>query len=214
MTRKNLTTLRREYATAGLSEQEAGTDPLRLFGRWLEQAMESGLPEPNALTLATVDAGGHPSARVLLLKELDEKGFVFYTNYRSDKGRELECNPHAALVFLWLELARQVRVQGRVEKLGEAESDAYFALRPRDSRLGALASPQSQVIPSREFLEASFRSMQKEYGNGPIPRPPHWGGYRLLPLRIEFWQGRPNRLHDRILFTREDKNWRISRLAP
>jgi pyridoxamine 5'-phosphate oxidase len=214
MHKRDFSRLRKEYAEAGFDETMAGHDPFLLFSQWFDQALESELPEPNAMTLATSDHQGKPSARVVLLKELDNNGFVFYTNYQSRKAQELDMNPHAALVFLWLEIQRQVRVEGYVERVSPAESDAYFALRPRDSQLGALASPQSQPVPSARFLEEKFLELKSRFENLAIPRPPHWGGYRLIPTRWEFWQGRMNRLHDRIAYVRQDDKWQVVRLAP
>jgi pyridoxamine 5'-phosphate oxidase len=214
MHKRDLSHLRKEYAEAGFDETMAGHDPFLLFSQWFDQALESELPEPNAMTLATSDHQGKPSARIVLLKELDNNGFVFYTNYQSRKAQELDMNPNAALVFLWLEIQRQVRVEGYVERVSPAESDAYFALRPRDSQLGALASPQSQPVPSARFLEEKFLELKSRFENLAIPRPPHWGGYRLIPTRWEFWQGRMNRLHDRIAYVRQDDKWQVVRLAP
>lgn len=206
--------MRQEYASARLEESGANPDPLIQFAAWFDQALEAGLPEPNAMTLATASPDGRPNARVVLLKELDGKGFLFYTNYLSQKGRELAVNPHATMVFLWLELHRQVRIAGWTEKLSEAESDAYFHSRPRESQLGAIASPQSEVVPGREFLEARFAELEKKYGGKPLGRPAHWGGYRLVPESVEFWQGRPGRLHDRLLYSGKPGSWKIQRLAP
>jgi pyridoxamine 5'-phosphate oxidase len=214
MVKKDLSTLRQDYASATLDESCVIRDPLRQFAAWFDQAIEAGLPEPNAMTLATADAGGMPSARVVLLKELDEKGFVFYTNYMSRKGREIRENPYASMVFLWLELQRQVRIQGRVEKILPEESDAYFSSRPRESQLGAIVSPQSAVVPGREFLEGLYRDTEERLRGRSLARPEHWGGYRLLPDTLEFWQGRPGRMHDRLLFTRMKGDWKLERLAP
>jgi pyridoxamine 5'-phosphate oxidase len=199
----------------GLAESEAGTDPFALFEKWFDQAKAAELTDPNAMTLATSTLDGAPSARIVLLKGVDERGFTFFTNYDSRKGREMTANPRVALVFMWHQLERQVRVEGTIEKVTEAESDAYFVTRPLGSRLGAWASEQSQVIPSREFLEAQHAALMEKYPDGNVPRPPNWGGYRVLPLSIEFWQGRPSRLHDRILFTRRsDGSWERVRLSP
>jgi pyridoxamine 5'-phosphate oxidase len=205
--------LRKEYALASLDERDVDRDPLKQFGRWLAQAIAAKVPEPTAMTLATVDSRGRPAARIVLLKEAGAGGFVFYTNYESRKGREMACHPHAALTFMWKELERQVRIEGTVEKVGAQESDAYFATRPLGSRIGAWASPQSEVLQSRDWLEKRWAALAKEHGDNP-PRPPHWGGYRVVPEFIEFWQGRQSRLHDRIAYTREDNTWRIQRLAP
>jgi pyridoxamine 5'-phosphate oxidase len=214
MIRKDLTGLRQEYAAASLYEHTVHSNPFIQFASWLDQAIMAELPEPNAMTLASTGRDGKPHARVVLLKELDEQGFVFYTNYNSNKGKELKSNPHAALVFLWLELQRQVRVEGLAEKVAENDSDAYFASRPVSSQLGAIASPQSTVIPSRDYLEKQFETIKKDLSGKTIMRPDHWGGYRLIPDRFEFWQGRENRLHDRLLYVAGTDGWNISRLAP
>lgn len=207
--------LRREYARAGLSEEDLHPDPVEQFRRWFEAALEAGLHEPNAMTLATADASGAPSARVVLLKGYDERGFVFYTGYAGRKARELEENPRAALVFYWGELERQVRVEGDVSRVPEEESDAYFASRPEGSRIGALVSRQSEIVESRVVLEERQRELEREYAGGEIPRPEGWGGYRLAPSRVEFWQGRESRLHDRLLYTADGSGeWEISRLQP
>jgi pyridoxamine 5'-phosphate oxidase len=214
MAKRDLSALRQEYAAATLEERSVSPDPFLQFAVWFDQAMAAGLPEPNAMTLATAGMDGLPNARVVLLKELDERGFVFYTNYLSQKGRELDDNPHATLVFLWLELHRQVRIRGRVDKLTGSESDSYFLSRPRESQLGAMASPQSEAVPGREFLEARFTELEKQYRGKPLERPAHWGGYRLLPDSVEFWQGRTGRLHDRLLYTGKPGSWKLKRLAP
>jgi pyridoxamine 5'-phosphate oxidase len=207
--------LRQEYSRQGLNEAEVDPDPLALFGTWLAEAIRAQVYEPNAMTLATVSAEGRPAARMVLLKGFDAAGFVFYTNYTSRKGQELAQTPWAALVFWWGELERQVRIEGPVTPVAAAESDAYFASRPWGSRLGALASPQSQIIDSRQQLEQRLAELEAEYAQRDPPRPPHWGGYRLAPLAIEFWKGRPNRLHDRLRYQRQDDgSWRIDRLAP
>ena len=210
----NIPDLRHEYVQAGLDEQSAAADPFKQFERWFDAATAAGLHLPNALILATADARGMPSARAVLLKGYDESGFVFYTNYASRKGRELTANPHACLLFSWVELERQVRVEGTVQKVSASESDEYFALRPLGSRLGAWASPQSETVPNRAALEARFADAQRRFGDA-VPRPPHWGGYRVIPHAMEFWQGRENRLHDRLLYRREgDGHWTMERLAP
>jgi pyridoxamine 5'-phosphate oxidase len=196
-----------------LLEHEAPAEPLPLFERWYDDAVVAGLALPNAMTLATVGVDGRPGARVVLLKGIEDGGFVFYTNYESRKGRELARHAHAALVFHWAPLERQVRIEGDVTMLDAAASDAYFATRPLGSRHSALASPQSQVVPDRHWLEAQARSVAQRYPDHP-PRPPHWGGYRVVPQAIEFWQGRSDRLHDRLVYRRRDGTWTRERLAP
>jgi pyridoxamine 5'-phosphate oxidase len=209
----DLSNLRKSYEIGSLDEADAGNAPLELFHRWLDHAVTAKVPEPNAMTLATVDTGGRPSTRVVLIKYADERGLVFFTNYDSRKGHELAANPHAALQFHWVELERVVRVEGIVEKTSAEESDAYFVTRPLDSRLGAWASPQSQVISSRAVLVANAAKASARFGLNP-PRPGHWGGYRLVPDAWEFWQGRKSRLHDRVRFRLVDGTWRKERLAP
>jgi pyridoxamine 5'-phosphate oxidase len=209
----NIADLRQEYMRAGLAEAQAERDALRQFERWFEEALAAQLPLPNAMTLATVAAGGTPSARIVLLKGLDERGFQFYTNYLSRKGRELEARAAACLVFAWAELERQVRIDGQVERVGAAESDAYYASRPLGARLSAWASPQSERVQDRLVLENAMEKARQQHGEQP-PRPPHWGGYRVIPHSIEFWQGRADRLHDRLLYTRAPDGWKIERLAP
>ena len=205
--------IRQEYMRAGLVEKDAVADPFKQFDRWFQDAVQAELPLPEAMTLATATDTGRPSARVVLLKGVDARGFVFYTNYASRKGHELAANPHAALVFAWTELERQVRIEGAIEKVSAEESDLYFASRPLGSRLGAWASPQSMVLPDRLTLAKTVAAIVLRYGKHP-PRPPHWGGYRVLPEAIEFWQGRKNRLHDRLLYTKQTRDWTIERLAP
>ncbi len=207
--------MRREYMTQGLSEREIDADPFRQFQIWFEQALAANLLEPNAMALATATPDGRPSARMVLLKGYDARGFVWYTNYESRKGGELAANPCAALVFFWAELARQIRIEGDVTPLAAPESDAYFASRPRGSQIGAWASHQSQVLSGREPLEQRAAELEAEYAEREAPRPPYWGGYRLTPVRIEFWQGRPSRMHDRLRYVRQpDGNWRVERLSP
>ena len=205
--------LRKSYERAELDERASEADPLKQFGLWFQQALEAQLPEPNAMTLATVGANGRPSTRVVLIKGFDARGIVWYTNYHSRKGRELAANPHAALQFHWIELERVVRIEGQVEKVSDEESDAYFRSRPLDSRIGAWASPQSEVIPSRAVLVANAAKFSALYLLNP-PRPPHWGGLRLVPDAWEFWQGRKSRLHDRLRYRLDGTRWLRERLAP
>ena len=209
----NIADLRKSYERDELDEAASAADPLDQFRTWLDQALKAELPEPNAMTLATVGADGRPSTRVVLIKGCDARGIVWYTNYDSRKGRELAAHPFAALQFHWVELERVVRIEGRVEKAGEDESDAYYASRPLDSRLGAWASPQSQVIAGRAVLVAAAAKAAVGHGLNP-PRPPHWGGYRLVPDRWEFWQGRKSRLHDRLRYRLDGGAWVRERLAP
>ena len=209
----NLADLRKSYESAALNEADSLANPFQQFSLWLQQAIDAQLPEPNAMTLATVGSNGRPSTRVVLIKHLDDKGIVWYTNYHSRKGQELALNPHAALQFHWVELERVVRIEGQVAQISAEESDAYFASRPLDSRIGAWASPQSEVIASRAVLVANAARYGAQFALNP-PRPPHWGGYRLHPERWEFWQGRKSRLHDRLCYQQEGLNWIKQRLAP
>jgi pyridoxamine 5'-phosphate oxidase len=207
--------LRTEYLRAGLDEEQAGDDPGRLFERWFHEAVAAGGRDPNAMSLATADASGKPDVRIVLCKEYGPDGFVFFTNYESAKGRELDANPNGCLLFYWPELERQVRASGTVHRVDAAESDAYFAQRPREARIGAWASPQSRVIAGRDDLEARVAEAQRRFhGVEHPPRPGHWGGYRLRPERLEFWQGRASRLHDRLCFVRAGEGWNRERLAP
>ena len=209
----NLADLRKDYALASLNETDVAVDPLAQFDKWFAEAVAAHCPEPSAMSLATVGEGGRPASRIVLLKGADARGFVFFTNFESRKGRELAAHPQAALLFHWVELERELRIEGRVEKVTDAETEAYFASRPVGSRIGAWASPQSQEIAGRPWLEQSFADVTARYGENP-PRPPHWGGYRVMPDTLEFWQGRRSRLHDRIVYRKSDMGWRISRLAP
>ena len=207
---------RKEYEQATLDETTVAPDPIRQFAVWYDEAVAAGVPEPEAMTLATATPAGRPSARVVLLRGFDARGFCFYTNYGSHKGRELTANPHAALTFHWPDLERQIRIEGRVEQTTAAESDEYFRTRPSTSRIGAWSSPQSEVISDRGSLEALFARFRADHpDDSAIPRPPNWGGFRVVPERIEFWQGRPSRLHDRLRFRRDaDGAWTLERLAP
>jgi pyridoxamine 5'-phosphate oxidase len=212
----NIAGIRQDYILAALDEETAGHDPIAFFQKWFTEAESSQITEINAMTLATSDKDAMPHARIVLLKGLDDAGFVFFTNYDSNKGQEICQNKHAALLFFWKELERQVRIEGIVEKVSAGESDAYFQSRPAGSRLGAWASPQSRPIEHRNVLDVNYAKYEKEFSNIDIPRPAHWGGYRVIPTSIEFWQGRASRMHDRILFERHDSNitWNRSRLAP
>ena len=214
MKKASIARLRREYRSRVLLEKDTTPHPSTLFSRWFEEALKAQVLDANAFAVATVSATGKPSNRIVLLKEVNTRGFVFFTNYQSQKGKELSRRPAASLLFFWPQLSRQVRVDGRVTKVSSRESDTYFKTRPRGSQLGAWASDQSQVIPSREFLEKRMRDLEERYKGKTIPRPPHWGGFRLVPTTVEFWQGRPNRLHDRLRYERKKGGWRVDRLAP
>lgn len=215
VTSSSIAAIRTDYKQQSFSEKDALPDPLEQFEKWWQDALQSSIDEVNAMTLSTVSADGWPDARIVLLKGLDKEGFTFFTNYNSAKGRQLLENPHACIVFFWKELERQVRIKGRVTRVVPEESDAYFKSRPAGSKIGAWTSPQSSVIESRDWLELQEKEVQKRFQDQEIGRPPHWGGYRLAPAAIEFWQGRPSRLHDRILYTRSSGEiWTKERLAP
>lgn len=207
--------MRRVYAQQSLYEADVPPSPIPFFSRWFEEACAAEQPEPNAMVLSTVDATGHPRSRAVLLKELRSDGsFVFFTNYDSDKGEELSGNPYVSLVFLWLTLERQVRIEGRVERLPSIDSDAYFATRPRESQVGAWASHQSERVADRETLERRFRENKARFEGQEVPRPEYWGGYAVTPTYVEFWQGRPGRMHDRLCFARNEDTWKLARRMP
>ena len=208
-----LADIRTDYKLASLDETDVAASPFAQFDKWFGEAIRAELPEPNAMTLATCDSAGRPSARVVLIKGVDERGMVFFTNYQSHKGQDLAANNRAALLFFWPELERQIRIEGRVETVSAADSDEYYQSRPSLSRIGAWASPQSQILSSRTELEARFAAFSAEHGENP-PRPAHWGGYRVVPNFFEFWQGRRSRLHDRICYRLSDNKWKLERLAP
>lgn len=206
--------IRKDYASTSLIESEASENPIQQFSLWWNQALNAEITEPNAMTLCTASSDGMPSARIVLLKGFSEEGFVFFTNYKSFKAMQLEENPRACLVFFWKELERQVRITGIVQKISEVESDAYFKSRPVGSQVGAWASPQSQVIESRDWLDNNYKSLSENFKEGELSRPPHWGGYIVNPVIVEFWQGRVSRLHDRLQYTLEGGGWKRERLAP
>ena len=206
--------MRQEYVAGSLNETNMPHNPMEVFNVWLDFAIKSGLTEPNAMTVATATADGKPSARVVLLKEVNDKGFVFFTNYMSRKGRELIVNPEVAIVFDWHDIERQVRVEGRAEKLSKEESEAYFNERPEDAKIGAWASPQSKIVKDRDELEKHLEEIEEQFEDMPVHRPSHWGGYLIRPSVIEFWQGRPSRMHDRIVYYKTEDGWTMHRLAP
>jgi pyridoxamine 5'-phosphate oxidase len=210
---KDIAGIRRDYTLQTLSESGVAANPMEQFTNWWNEVLKSDIEEPNAMTLATSTQDGKPRARIVLMKDYNENGFVFFTNYESSKGTQLASNPFCSLLFYWKELERQVRIEGKVQKLDTADSDEYFNSRPVESKIGAWASPQSQVIENRDIIENNVARFSQKFKDE-IPRPPHWGGYCVLPEQIEFWQGRPGRLHDRILYTRVENNWKIERLAP
>ncbi|MFN5421807.1 MAG: pyridoxamine 5'-phosphate oxidase [bacterium] len=210
----SISSIRKDYQLKSLSESDVEVHPIRQFGKWWDEALTSKIEEVNAMTLSTVTHEGRPSARIVLLKGFDENGFVFFTNYDSEKGKQLLEHPFASLVFFWKELERQVRIEGNCEKVTDKESDEYFDSRPQGSQLGAWASPQSRIIEGRQVLEENIKQLELRFSNGKIPRPPHWGGYRVIPDKVEFWQGRSSRLHDRIVYQKSLDGWGISRIAP
>jgi pyridoxamine 5'-phosphate oxidase len=211
---QNIADIRKDYKLQTLLEADVAPDPITQFGKWWEEAVNSAIDEVNAMTLATIDKNNMPSARIVLLKGYDKNGFVFFTNYQSHKGEQLLQNPNACLVFFWRELERQIRITGKVEKISGKDSDAYFTSRPAGSRIGAWASPQSSVIANRTVIEEKLKDLEQQFGDNNIPRPPHWGGYIVKPIQIEFWQGRPSRLHDRMQYTLQEGSWVVERLAP
>jgi pyridoxamine 5'-phosphate oxidase len=215
ITKETIENLRQEYRAASLSEKDVAADPISQFAKWFSEALDGGIYEPNAMTLATSTNDGKPSARIMLLKGFDKTGFTFYTNYLSRKGKEIAKNPSACIVFFWPELERQVRIEGTLEKVSKEESEKYFHSRPKQSQLGAMASQQSQEVESREVVENTWNELMEKFKDKEVPKPAYWGGYLLKPQVVEFWQGRPGRLHDRVVFKRSNKHsWKIVRLAP
>lgn len=206
--------MRREYQSDVLQEQDMAAEPLKMFSLWLKEAIEAEVDEPNAMTLATATTDGKPSARVVLLKELTDEGFIFFTNYQSRKGHELQANPQAALVFDWHVMARQIRIEGQVERISPEDSDTYYLSRPENARIGAWSSPQSRVVNGRAELDTLQRKIEQQFAQSPLPRPNHWGGFIVRPNLIEFWQGRPNRMHDRLIYNKTEEGWSLNRLAP
>ncbi|MEZ5016871.1 MAG: pyridoxamine 5'-phosphate oxidase [Flavipsychrobacter sp.] len=212
--KENIANIRTEYQLASLDDHSVGDNPISFFNKWFNEALDAQVSEVNAMTIATVDADNRPHARIVLLKGITDNNFVFFTNYNSAKGQDIENNPNAALVFFWHELERQVRIEGRIEKISDKENDEYFFSRPEGSQIGAWSSPQSSIIEGRDILDENYKLYQEKFGNK-IPRPEHWGGYKIIPTHIEFWQGRSNRMHDRILFSLNEENeWQKNRLAP
>lgn len=210
----NIAQIRSDYQMAALNETETGDDPLLFFKKWFEEAQQAEITEVNVMSLATTDESGMPHVRIVLLKGMDQGSFLFFSNYQSSKGKQIADQDQVALLFFWKEMERQVRIEGKAEKLSPEDSDRYFNSRPRDSRISAMASPQSQIIEDRRFLEERVNKLQEKYKSGEIPRPDQWGGYRVVPHYMEFWQGRSNRLHDRIVFEKTEENWKKYRLAP
>ncbi|MFM8807264.1 MAG: pyridoxamine 5'-phosphate oxidase [Sphingomonadales bacterium] len=211
----DIAALRKDYTLNALTENDVEASPIGQFTHWWNQALESKIDEVNAMALSTLNEQGFPESRIVLLKGYSAKGFVFFTNYQSDKGTQLQHHSNCSLLFFWKELERQVRISGRAEKISEADSDAYFNSRPEGSKIGAWASPQSKVVESQQWLHDNFEKIQSTYNNSPIPRPPHWGGFIVIPSSIEFWQGRPSRMHDRIRYNlQQNDTWKIERLAP
>ncbi|MEQ8577906.1 MAG: pyridoxamine 5'-phosphate oxidase [Balneola sp.] len=214
MDNKHIRKLREDYSLSTLDKNDVHADPIQQFKFWLDESLKAMLPEPNAMTLSTVDSERKPHSRIVLLKGIEKNGFIFYTNYKSDKGRDIESNPNVSICFLWKELERQVRIEGIAKKISSEASEEYFVSRPVKSQIGAVASEQSSVIENRAILEEKFEALTKLYSTGHVPMPDHWGGYVVEPTSIEFWQGRRSRLHDRIKYEKEKKNWIIKRLAP